>query len=465
MTRAQVPGPAGVPLIGSLLDLRRDPLGTYARARAEHGDVVRFVLGPPGLRKTVYFVFSPQGVQQVLAADSADFPKDSGFSDEMRATWGNNLVTAQGDDYLRQRRQLQPLFTRQRVNSYTDVFCDVAAGLTEEWDTLSEKTVDVYAEAVKLTSRTIARLLFGTRFGPAAQKVQQIYPELGEYALRRGLSPVKVPRSWPTPANRRMSAAQSALWEVFDDIIEQRRHAATGAETDSDDLVTILTRTNMADGSPLDKTAIRDQALTFFLAGYDTTATTLAFTLHMLGAHPDVQAQARQEVDLLEGRRPVAEDLARLPYLTRVLKESLRVFPAAPVIPRASAAEVEIDGWPIPAGAEVYVCPWVTHRLPEHWEDPERFDPDRFTPERSAGRPRYAWFPFGGGPRSCIGEQFALLEAVTALATILQRYEFEALSKDIPTRLGITLQPDAPVRSRLTRRTLVPAGHGVPETR
>lgn len=190
--------------------------------------------------------------------------------------------------------------------------------------------------------------------------------------------------------------------------------------------------------------------LIFLLAGHETTATSLAFSLHLLARHPEQQARAREEVSrVLDDRTPEAADLDRLPYLTQVLKEAMRLYPAAPVIGRSSVAATEVGGLVIPAGADVILAPWVTHRHPRYWPDPDRFDPDRFTPEAEAGRPRYAWFPFGGGPRACIGQHFSMLESVIALAMILRSHEFEAVDTEVPVSAGITLRADGPIRCRI----------------
>ncbi|MFE2147217.1 cytochrome P450, partial [Streptomyces sp. NPDC059456] len=206
----------------------------------------------------------------------------------------------------------------------------------------------------------------------------------------------------------------------------------------------------------------RDQVLVFLLAGHETTATSLAFSLHLLARHPEQQARAREEVARVLGdRTPEAADLDRLPYLTQVLKEAMRLYPAAPVIGRGSVAATEIGGRTVPAGSDVILAPWVTHRHPRYWPDPDRFDPDRFTPEAEAGRPRYAWFPFGGGPRACIGQHFSMLESVIALAMVLRAYEFEAVDTEVPVIAGITLRADGPIRCRIRpRASSVRAGDG-----
>ncbi|MFF4169363.1 cytochrome P450 [Streptomyces sp. NPDC001744] len=457
-TGAEAPELAGFPLLGSLFDLKNDSLGTFLRARREHGDVVRITAGPPGLRTTVYGVFSAEGAQRILAGDSANFRKDNTFYQELRESFGNGLLTSQDEDYLRQRRLVQPLFTRRRVDGYAAAVAAEVGVLAGEWRDGGAETVDVLQEMARLALRAVARILFGTDVDAAVEIVESSFPELGAYVLRRGYSPVNVPRTWPTPGNRRAAAVHRALYEVCDRIIAERRESGRAPDA-GDDLLTLLVGAGSAEDGGFDATELREQVLVFLLAGHETTATSLGFALHLLGRHPEAQERAREEVDrVLAGRTPGAADLDALPYVTRVLKEAMRLFPAAPVIGRRAVAATEVGGVAIPAGADVIVCPWVTHRHPDLWEDPERFDPDRFTPEAEAARPRYAWFPFGGGPRACIGQHFSMLESVIALAMLLQRHGFEAVDTEVPVTSAITLQAAGPARCRLVPREARPVG-------
>lgn len=239
---------------------------------------------------------------------------------------------------------------------------------------------------------------------------------------------------------------------MCDRIIAERRRAGTAAQGAGEDLLSLLAAAKSSDDGEFDAAELRDQVLIFLLAGHETTATSLAFSLHLLARHPEQQALARAEVSRVLGdRAPEAADLERLPYLTQVLKEAMRLYPAAPVIGRRSVAATEIAGYTVPAGADVIIAPWVTHRHERYWPDPDRFDPDRFTPEAEAQRPRYAWFPFGGGPRACIGQHFSMLESVIALAMMLRAYEFEAVDTEVPVSAGITLRTTGPARCRVRK--------------
>ncbi|MFB1042531.1 cytochrome P450 [Streptomyces chrestomyceticus] len=447
-TARTVPGPKGVPFLGSMFDLRRSTLDTFTRARREHGDIVRFVAGPPGLRSVFHAVFSPEGSQQVLASEAANFRKDHPFYEEVRQSFGNGLLTSQDADYLRQRRIVQPLFTKRRVDGYAAAVASEAQAVADRWRTPPDGTVDLVGEMNRLALRTVSRILFGTDVEAAVATVHRCFPVINKYVVRRGFSPRSLPRRWPTPANRKAAAATAELNAVCDGIAAGRR--AAGAPGDGADLLSLLTRAGTEEDGGLDATEIREQVLVFLLAGHETTATSLAFTLHLLARHPGEQTRVREEIDaVLAGRDPEAADLDRLPKLTMALKEAMRLYPAAPVVSRRGVAATEIGGYRIPDGADVIVSPWVTHRHPDLWEDPERFDPLRFTPEREAARHRYAWFPFGGGPRACIGQHFSMLESVLAAAVLLRSYELTAVDRDVPLTAGITLQAAGPARVRL----------------
>ncbi|MFE4022040.1 cytochrome P450 [Streptomyces sp. NPDC059101] len=448
-----IPGPAGLPVIGSLLDLRRDSLGAFLRAQREHGDVVRLEAGPPGLRSVFYAVFAPEGVQQILGTQAANFRKDHPLYEEVRQAFGNGLLTSQDDDYLRQRRLVQPLFTKRRVDGYAAAVTTEADAVTARWRSAADGVVDLVPEMNRLALRTVARILFGLDVEAAVAAIHRCAPVINDYVVRRAYAPLKVPRDWPTPRNLRTRRVTAELNALCDRIIAERRGAtgdgATGAP-DHNDLLSLLAAAGNEEDGTLDATEVREQVLIFLLAGHETTATSMAFTLHLLARHPGEQARIRAELTRVLGdRTPTAADLDRLPRLTRAFKETMRLYPAAPVVSRRAVEATEIAGFRLPAGADVVVAPWVTHRHPDLWEDPERFDPDRFAPEREADRHRYAWFPFGGGPRACIGQHFSMLESVLALAILLRSHELEAIDQDVPVAAGITLQATGPARVRL----------------
>ncbi|MEV7090457.1 cytochrome P450 [Streptomyces sp. NPDC093085] len=474
------PGPKGIRLLSTLLKVRDDPMGTFRRVHQEYGDVVRLDTGVPGVRPRLYLVCSAEGAHEVLATQAANFRKDNVMYDVIRESMGNGLLTSQDDEYLRQRRLIQPLFTRRRVDGYADAACAEAEALAGRWSTAPDATVDLTTEMPGFALSTLCRILFGADGRAALAVMSRCLPVLVDYTLERGNSPLRLPRHWPTPRNRRAAEARRGLYALCDEIIAERREgrgragtaastgAGTGASTgaggsaaaegDGEDLLSLLIAASGENGDALGFAELRDQVLIFLVAGHETTATGLAIALHLLATHPEAQARAREQVDrVLAGRRPDAADLDRLPYLTMVLKEAMRIQSPVPFVSRRAVADTVIDGQPVPAGADVMVCGAVAQYNPEHWPDPARFDPERFTPEREAERPRYAWFPFGGGSRACIGRHFSMLESVLCLAVLLQRYEVDPAGPPVELGNTVTLKENGPLRVRLRARTPHPA--------
>ncbi|WP_406551270.1 cytochrome P450 [Streptomyces sp. YS-3] len=242
----------------------------------------------------------------------------------------------------------------------------------------------------------------------------------------------------------------SELYALCDNMLAARSTVTADTTSDHNDLLSLLAAAGNEEDGTLDADEVREQVLIFLLAGHETTAKSMAFTLHLLARHPGEQSRIRAEIiRVLGDRMPTDTDLGRLPRLTQAFKEAMRLYPPGPVLARRAVEATEIAGSALPAGANVIVAPWVTHRDPDLWENPERFDPDRFSPEREAERHRYAWFPFGGGPRTCIGQHFAMLESVLGLAVLLRSHELEAIDEVVPVAADITLQATGPARVRL----------------
>ncbi|HKR48983.1 MAG TPA: cytochrome P450 [Pseudonocardiaceae bacterium] len=443
--RQNVPGPPGIPLLGSALELRRDQLATLEDAHHRYGDVVRFSAGPPGLRIVMYAVFSPEGARQVLTGTGRRYTKGSLFYRETAAMLGDGILTSEGDRWQRQKRFIQPLFTRRRVAGYVDVMAEETTALIHRWDTAARPsgTVDAAEDVMHLTLAVIGRVLFGADLDQATPALRDAFPVVNAHVLRRAQSPLRFPATWPTRANRRAARAQRQLYEVVEGIIDRRRAASSAGE----DLLSLLLRARDPDAlgaDALDDAEIRDQVLIFLLAGHETTATTLTFALHLLGHHPDVQQRVRVEAERVLGtddQRPTAERIAALGYTTQVVKEAMRLYPSAYAMGRQIPEGDVIDGYHIPPGADVIVSPWVTHRHPRVWEQPQRFDPDRFTPEQEKQRHRYAYLPFGGGPRACIGQYFSMLEATLATASIVRAFGLHTPPGPVPLTTGIVLRP------------------------
>jgi cytochrome P450 len=445
-----VPGPRGSWPLGMSRELRTDQLGTFERTMLAHPYVGRIVAGVPGHRVALYLVSHPDGVQHVLASAAQSHPKDTPFYEEIAAYLGDGLLTSEGERWRRQRRTLAPLFTPRRTAAYVPAMAQESARLVDRWTACAAPaTVDLHAELTEFTLRVVARILFGTSVDDAIPAIRTMFPVLSEHVRRRGLTPFRLPRHWPTRGQRRAEGAQRALYRVVDDIVTARRGAPIG-----DDLLSLLlTAQDPETGESLTDRDVRDQVLIFLLAGHETTSTALTFACHLLGHHPQVQQRVRDEVDEVLGDRPPdAADVARLPYTGMVIREAMRLYPPAYAFGRGTATEEVIGGFRIPAGSVVLVSPWATHRHPDFWTEPQLFDPERFAPAAVAARHRYAYFPFSGGPRNCIGNHFALTEAVIALAVILRAGTLVTPPGPVPLTTGITLGPAGAVPCRVERR-------------
>jgi len=303
--------------------------------------------------------------------------------------------------------------------------------------------------------RTVGRVLFGADVTNAVPVIRATFPVLNQHVRRRGISPLRLPRQWPTPSQIRAAAARRALYDVVDAVIERR----TGGSATGQDLISLLLAARDPEtGAQLSRQEIRDQVLIFLLAGHETTSTALTFTIHLLGRHPDVQTAVHREIaEALGGRAPQADDIAKLTLTTMVLKEAMRLYPPAFALGRLAETEVTIAGNRIPAGSIVLLSSWATHRHPDFWPDPRRFDPRLVEPAAEAARPRYAYFPFAGGLRGCIGGHFAMAEATVAIATLFVQFVVTSEPGDIALSADITLRPAVPVRCRVSLRQAAPA--------
>lgn len=438
--------------LGSARAMRRDPLGLLLGAAREYGGVVRL----RWLAWTLYFVSSADGVQRVLQEHHQGYNKEVVDYQILRRFLGRGLLTDDGDSWLRQRRLIQPAFHRQRLAGFGGLMARATTDLLARWDTLDlAEPLDVAHEMMRLTQRIVGQALFGTdlsaetieRIGAAFTTVNTLITDFASMPFP--------PLFVPTPRNRRLKEASLMLDRIVRDIIAQRRASRENKGEDRGDLLSLLLVARDADtGEGMPDEQVRDEVMTLLLAGHETTANLLAWTWHLLSQHPDAERRLRDELDtVLAGAPPSVDQLAALPYTRMVLDEALRLYPPAWAITRNAVMADTLSGCAIPAGGFIMLSPYVTHRLPEYWEDPDAFEPERFKPERAAARPRFAYFPFGGGPRQCIGNNFALMEAQIALATIAQRYRARPLpGRRVEPEPLITLRPRGGLPMLLERR-------------
>jgi cytochrome P450 len=449
------PGPRSMPLIGVLPQVRRDTLGFLMNTFQRYGDVSRYNLGP----LPSHLIAHPDGVRHVLQENVKNYTKDHISYAMMRRMIGNGLVTSQGSFWLRQRRLAQPAFHRQRIAAMGQLMTTATNEMLDSWEakTLSGGYFEVGEEMMQLTLRIVGEALFGTNIKAEAAIVHRAFNELSAQFINRFRTFNILPPVLPTSADRRYRQAISELDAVVYRIIGERRRR----NEDTGDLLSMLMLARDEEtGESMDDKQLRDEVITMVIAGHETTATTLTWAWAMLDRHPRVTERLHHELDtVLNGRTPTVADLPALTYTRQLIDETMRLYPSVYIMSRNVLADDEIGGYLIKGKTTIDISPFVTHRHPEFWPNPEQFDPERFAPEQVAARPRFAYFPFSGGPRQCIGNSFAQMEATLVLATIAQRYELH-LPEGHTIALSplVTLRPlgGLPVRAEQRVATMVP---------
>ena len=423
----------------------RSPLTFLTELRDRYGDIARVPLGS----ETLYLFSHPDLVRDVLVTNHRNFHKGRGL-ERAKILLGEGLLTSEGDFHLRQRRLAQPAFHRQRVAAYGTTMATYAASRRDRWQ--SGATIDAHHEMMALTLAIVGKTLFDADVEHEAAEIGAALATTFEsFSFGFFLPFGELLERLPLPATLRFRKARARLDATIYRLIEERRR--TGG--DRGDLLSmlLLAQDTEGDGGGMTDLQLRDEAMTIFLAGHETTANALTWTWYLLSQHPAVEARLHAEIDsALGGRLPTADDLALLPYTRMVLAESMRLYPPAWLVGRRALGPFESNGYTIPGRSIILVSQYVMHRDARWFPDPERFDPERFTPEREAARARYAWFPFGGGPRACIGQHFSMLESVLGLAVLLREFEVEAVDTEVELGQGITLEARSPVRIRIARR-------------
>jgi len=412
--RQIAPGPRYYTPFGALSTLRRNPLQFYMDA-AKFGDIVRVQMGP----WFHHFLTHPDHIKHVLQDNNQNYGR-SIFMKMLKPALGDGLLTSEGDFWRRQRRLAQPVFHRQRIAAFATIMTEAAESMLQRWHpvAVSGQPLEIMAEMSNLTLGITGKALFSSDISPdEMMSAQKGFLEHFNHRFKHFFT---VPERIPTPRNHRFWKVVRTMDKVAYGIIAERRHSGQ----DKGDLLSmLLCARDEETGEGMNDKQLRDEVTTFLGAGSETTAVTLAWTWYLLSTHPEVDRKLRAELaEVLSGCTPTAEDLPNLKYTKMVIEEALRLYPPAWGMSRHALGDDKVGGYHIPANSVVVLSPYVTHRLPAFWENPEGFDPERFTPERSAGRPRYAYFPFGGGPRQCIGNEFALMEAQLVVATVAQKY-------------------------------------------
>ena len=436
-------GPKGSPLLGSMKDIQKDVLGFFARLPMEYGEFVKFRF----IFWTAYFTSSPALIKHVLQDNHRNYNKQNMDYENLKPLIGEGLLTSDGEFWLRQRRLIQPAFHKTRLRAFGDLMTETTLEMVERWEQRerSDQPLDVTGEMMRLTLSIVGKALFSQDLSREASVVGEAFSVANEEISLRFRTLFNPPLWMPTRRNRRFNAASKALDEVVNEIIKTRRAELGNADesTDQDLLSMLLKVRDENNGEGMSDSQLRDEVMTLLLAGHETTANALSWAWYLLSQNPQAEQRLHEELKrVLNGRTPGMDDLAELQYTRWVIQESLRLYPPAWMISRKAIEEDEFDGYLIPKGAIIEMSPYVTHRHPKYWDHPDQFIPERFKRELSEKRLPFAYLPFGGGPRLCIGRDFALSEAQLVLATIASRYCLElAAGHPVEPEPLITLRP------------------------
>lgn len=444
LEHTSAPGVSGLALFRLMPEFKRNTLQTLVSLAHTYGDLVCF-----RALWTSFMLIDAQHVEYVLQTNSQNYRKGKNYR-EVKAATGNGLFVSEGDVWLRQRRLAQPAFHRQRIVSFARIMTDSTGAMLESWQPLAERnvTVDVGAEMLRLTLGIVGKALFSRDLSNEADTVSKSFEVIRKHTTNRVMSVIKFPANFPTPQNRRFRQALANADRIVYGLIAERRRA----KGDFNDLLShLMAARDEETGEGLSDQELRDQALTIIGAGYETTTQALAWTWYLLAKHPEIENKLRAEIsNTLGGRTPTFEDLPNLRYTLMVFQEAMRLYPPAWAISRAAIKPDEIGGYRIPANSEILLLPYITQRHPKYWEKPEEFFPEHFSPEKVAARPHFAYFPFGGGPRQCIGNNFALMEAQLIIAMVVQKYRLQlADEREIEPETSVTLRPRGGIRMTL----------------
>ena len=433
------PGPKPGLILGHTFDYIRDPLGYMTRCAREHGDVVRLRLGGT----TVFALFNPEHVIEVLRSHGTRVIKDK-MTRLISPIVGQGLLTSEGDFWRRQRKLTMPSFQRDAIEHYGEVMVDDSVNLRDSWKPGEER--DVHLDMMALTLGIVGKTLFDADMAGESHEVGHAL----ETVMDHFLSPWKwfpILDKIPTKKNRNYKAALKQIDDVVYSIIRRRR----ATENDPGDLLSRFLAARDDEGARMTDAQLRDECVTIFLAGHETTALTLTYAFRLLSLHPESDAALAEELDrVLGGRLPTAADVSQLKYTEWVIRESMRLYPPAWGIGREAVEPMEVGGYEAPVGTQFSITAWVLHRDPRWWDEPEAFRPERWDHDLAKHLPKGAYIPFGGGPRVCIGNHFAMMEAVLLLATLAQNYKLNL----VPDQT-LTLAPSITLRPRGGTRVVV----------
>ena len=411
-TITRPPGPKGNLLTGNLLKFRRDPLGFLTMCARNYGPIVRLRFP----RTTLYLINEPDYIKDVLVTNQRIFVKGKSLRSHKRV-FGNGLLTSEGESWMYQRRLAQPAFHRKRITAYGDVMLSYTERMLSTWQ--ESEIRDIHEDMKGLTLAIVGKTLFNADVASEANTlVTALKTVYKQFASKRGLSGL-IPEVMPTPANLRYKRAVQRLDKIIHSIIRHRR--ASGE--DPGDLLSMLLHARDEDGSQMTDKQLRYEAMTLFIAGHDAPSLALSWVWYLLSQHPQAENKLLEELKaVLNTEPPTVDNLPNLSYTEMVIKEAMRLYPPAWIISREALEDCNVGGYHVPSGTQLIMSQWVTHRDPSFFPNPEEFIPDRWADSSITQLPEYAYFPFGGGPRTCIGNTFAMMETVLIVATIVQKF-------------------------------------------
>jgi cytochrome P450 len=438
------PGPKGAFLTGNLRDFQNRRLEFLMDCHRQYGDVVLFRIGP----RRGYLLSHPDYIHEVLVKQPEKFHKSPMLKQTTKKALGEGLLTSDGDAHKRQRKLVQPAFHHKRIEAYADVMVDYTLHMLAMWET--GDVLDISHEMMELTMKIVAKTLFDADVSETERIGAAITIGI-ETVGRRITQPLYLPDWIPTRANRQRLQAAHVLETTIMNIIETRRKSG---EDKGDLLSMLLLAVDEDDGGTMTNKQVRDEVMTLFIAGHETTANALSWTLFLLAQHPEVAAKLVEELDVVLGERaPTMRDLPLLRYNEMVVRESMRLYPPAWITTRVAIENIAIGGYEISKGSLVFMSPYVMHHDSRYFENPDLFQPERFEQGWEERIPKYTYFPFGGGPRICIGNSFAMMEAQLVLATVMQSFHMSLLEGQtiVPQPL-ITLRPLGGIKMQLAVR-------------